>query len=111
MWIYAPFPSSNSAAGAECSVGPSASPSSCSDSQAKLSVHVSSTQSQRGHSWPGWADLLRLGGNGVVPLQAAWAFINLLACLMEPVATDESAGPLFADLIGGAYEDLRRRDF
>ena len=29
------------------------------------------------------ADLLRLGGNGVVPLQAAWAFLQLFACLMD----------------------------
>lgn len=29
------------------------------------------------------SDLLRLGGNGVDPVCAAWAFINLFACLME----------------------------
>jgi len=33
------------------------------------------------------ADLLRIGGNGVVPLQAAWGFINLFACAMEPMET------------------------
>lgn len=42
------------------------------------------------------ADLLRLGGNGVVPLCAAWAFINLFACLMEPVDDPAAVGPLFA---------------
>jgi len=42
------------------------------------------------------ADLLRLGDNGVVPLCAAWAFINLFACLMEPVDDPAAVGPLFA---------------
>jgi DNA (cytosine-5)-methyltransferase 1 len=42
------------------------------------------------------ADLLRFGGNGVVPLCAAYAFLHLLAALMEPVATEKSVGALFA---------------
>ncbi len=33
------------------------------------------------------SDLLRLGGNAVCPLQAAWAFINLTACLLEPMGS------------------------
>lgn len=31
------------------------------------------------------SDLLRLGGNGVNPLCAAWAFLNLAACLLDGV--------------------------
>lgn len=41
------------------------------------------------------SDLLRLGGNGVVPATAAWAFLNLLACLMDPVATANAEPGLF----------------
>lgn len=43
------------------------------------------------------SDLLRLGGNGVNPLCAAWAFINLLACLVDGVADTSASGTLFAD--------------
>lgn len=35
------------------------------------------------------ADLLRLGGNGVVPVQAAIAFLQLFACLMGSVASGD----------------------
>jgi hypothetical protein len=47
------------------------------------------------------ADLLRLGGNGVNPLCAAWAFLSLLACLMDDVDTPHAFGPLFAGDAGG----------
>jgi hypothetical protein len=43
------------------------------------------------------SDLLRLGGNGVNPLCAAWAFLNLFACLLEGVETPDACGPLFDD--------------
>lgn len=37
------------------------------------------------------ADLLRLGGNAVCPLQAAWAFLSLFACL-DPMAGNIEGG-------------------
>jgi hypothetical protein len=45
-------------------------------------------------------DLLRLGGNGVNPLCAAWAFVNLFSCLMDAVETPDAIGPLFAGSAG-----------
>ena len=47
------------------------------------------------HGMASPADLLRLGGNGVVPLQAAWAFLQLFACLMEPVGRSDTQSTLF----------------
>lgn len=50
------------------------------------------------------ADLLRIGGNGVVPLQAAWAFLQLFCCLMEPM---EGVEPIAA---ADAMPSLRERN-
>lgn len=40
------------------------------------------------------ADILRIGGNGVCPLTAAWAFLNLACCVLE---IEEPAAAVGAD--------------
>ena len=54
------------------------------------------------------SDLLRLGGNGVNPLCAAWAFLNLCACLMDDVEGSDSPGPLFNGAGGGRRNNDRQ---
>lgn len=60
---------------------------------------IESSVSMVAHGLAPSADLLRIGGNGVVPLCAAWAFVSLLACVtgsgVEQMEARERAGTLW----------------
>lgn len=51
------------------------------------------------------ADVLRLGGNGVVPLQAAWAFLQLFCCVLEAVEVSREK-PAHRDVRGVVAKQL-----